>query len=101
MENPVIPVSRFRPKHFVLPDPDPEAKYRKGEKYSCTNTRTNESVMAEFTGEMFSYPWEKLPDSFCLTNFDVPVHKLKAALELNFPALRNVGNMRFLIMKEI
>lgn len=101
MDAEVIPVGRFRTKHFVIPVPDPEAKYERDKVYECKNTRTGESVQARYTGGSYTYPWIKLPDSFCITHFDVPTSKLKAALELSFPALKNIEYMRFLIMKEI
>lgn len=97
----IIPVGRFKPKHFVIPAPDPESHYVKGKIYLCQNTRTKESVLVEYTGEVYNYPWEKIPESFCLTHFDLPNEKLKAALESSFPALKGITEMRFLIMKEI
>lgn len=100
-EQKIIPVGRFSPKHFVIPDPEPERKYLQGMLYPCKNTTNNEITMAEYTGEYFMYPWEKLPDSFCLTNFDVTKEYLRKALEQKFPQIRGIASMRFLIMKAI
>lgn len=100
-EQNIIPINRFKPKHFVLPDVFPKVEYVVGQRFHCKNHKTGEYVEAEYTGGMYNEPWEKYPDSFCLTNFDLPTHKLKSALENNFPQLRNIERMRFLIMREI
>lgn len=97
----IIPVGRFKPKHFVIPDPEPNRKYLEGFIYQCKNTITDETIQAEYTGEYFYYPWDKLPESFCLTHFDVKKEYLKNALEQKFPEIRGIASMRFLIMKAI
>lgn len=97
----IIPVGRFKPKHFVIPDPEPNRRYMEGMIYQCKNTITEETITAEYTGEYFMYPWDKLPESFYLTNFDVTKDYLKKAFEQKFPEIRGIASMRFLIMKEI
>jgi hypothetical protein len=97
----IIPIGRFKPKHFVHPDPFPGKEYIQGEKYELKNMKTGDSVMAEFTGGIYRMTWAETPDSFCLVHFDLQTHKLKAALETAFPALIGIERMRFLIMREI
>jgi len=97
----VLPVGRFRTKHFVQPDVFPGAEYEKGKVYDCTNFRTNEVTKAAFTGEQFNYTWDQYPGSFFITSFDSTREELRKALEAKFPDVRYIKTMRFLIMKEI
>lgn len=100
-EQNIIPIGRFKPKHFVHPDVSPGKEYQAGEVFTCKNFKTGDAITAEYTGGCYADSWDRFPDSFCMVHFDLPTHKLKAALETSFPQLRNIERMRFLIMKEL
>lgn len=87
-------------RYFVVPVAIPEKSPRIGSRVTSINPRTKETISA-VCRDYFTYPWDQVPDSFCLLNYGISRDKLRLALEEKFPDFRGKEQVRFLMLETV